>query len=156
MCCPIQQKDSGLGTELGGERAVVASRIPKWAYKIFVYELLDGQTLKGGMWHVNLKCCSSVLRSWIVKRSSPMVVFFFVVVPINTGTDLRSLSSSSFMSSRRATCFSDVPQPWLPHKDLGAASWVRIGILWASQVMLVVKNPPANAWDVRDVGSVPG
>ena len=26
---------------------------------------------------------------------------------------------------------------------------------WASQVMLVVKNPPANAEDVRDVSSVP-
>ena len=28
--------------------------------------------------------------------------------------------------------------------------------LWASQVALVVKNPPANAGDVRDVGSIPG
>ena len=27
---------------------------------------------------------------------------------------------------------------------------------WASQVMLVVENPPTNAGDVRDVGSVPG
>ena len=27
---------------------------------------------------------------------------------------------------------------------------------WASWVGLVVKNPPANAGDVRDVGSVPG
>ena len=27
---------------------------------------------------------------------------------------------------------------------------------WASQVALVVKNPPANAEDVRDVGSIPG
>ena len=26
----------------------------------------------------------------------------------------------------------------------------------ASQVALVVKNPPANAGDVRDVGSIPG
>ena len=26
---------------------------------------------------------------------------------------------------------------------------------WASQVALVVKNPPANAGDVRDVGSAP-
>ena len=26
----------------------------------------------------------------------------------------------------------------------------------ASQVVLVVKNPPANAGDVRDVGSIPG
>ena len=28
--------------------------------------------------------------------------------------------------------------------------------LWASQVVLVVKNPPANAGDIRDTGSVPG
>ena len=27
---------------------------------------------------------------------------------------------------------------------------------WASHVELVVKNPPANAGDIRDVGSVPG
>ena len=27
---------------------------------------------------------------------------------------------------------------------------------WASQVELVVKNPPANAGNVRDTGSIPG
>ena len=27
---------------------------------------------------------------------------------------------------------------------------------WASQVVLVVKNPPANAGDIRDMGSIPG
>ena len=27
---------------------------------------------------------------------------------------------------------------------------------WASQVLLVVKNPLANAGDVRDAGSIPG
>ena len=30
------------------------------------------------------------------------------------------------------------------------------GSFWASQVALVVKNPPANAGDARDVGSIPG
>ena len=29
-------------------------------------------------------------------------------------------------------------------------------IHWASQVVLVVKNPPANAGDIRDVGLIPG
>ena len=29
-------------------------------------------------------------------------------------------------------------------------------IRWASQVALVVKNPPANAGGIRDVGSIPG
>ena len=28
--------------------------------------------------------------------------------------------------------------------------------MWASQVGLVVKNLPANAGDIRDVGSIPG
>ena len=27
--------------------------------------------------------------------------------------------------------------------------------IWASQVALVVKNPPANTGDIRDVGSIP-
>ena len=27
---------------------------------------------------------------------------------------------------------------------------------WASQVVLVVKNPPANAGDIRDTASIPG
>ena len=29
-------------------------------------------------------------------------------------------------------------------------------IKWASQVMLVIKNPPANKGDVRDAGWIPG
>ena len=29
-------------------------------------------------------------------------------------------------------------------------------VYWPSQVALVVKNPPANAGDVRDVGLIPG
>ena len=29
-------------------------------------------------------------------------------------------------------------------------------LVWASQVALVVKNPPANAGDARDLGSIPG
>ena len=29
-------------------------------------------------------------------------------------------------------------------------------VFWASQVALMVKNPSANAGDLRDVGSVPG
>ena len=31
-----------------------------------------------------------------------------------------------------------------------------IVVHWASQGVLVVKNPPANAGDVRELGSVPG
>ena len=29
-------------------------------------------------------------------------------------------------------------------------------LVWVSQVALVVKNPPANARDGRDIGSIPG
>ena len=38
------------------------------------------------------------------------------------------------------------------HTGLGACS----PPVWASQVTLVAKNPPANTGDVRDVGSIPG
>ena len=31
-----------------------------------------------------------------------------------------------------------------------------VHIIWASQVTLVVKNQPANAGNIRDVGSIPG
>ena len=30
------------------------------------------------------------------------------------------------------------------------------GYIWASQVALVVKNPPADAGDAKDAGSMPG
>ena len=29
-------------------------------------------------------------------------------------------------------------------------------IIWASQAVLVVKNPPASAGNIRDTGSIPG
>ena len=29
-------------------------------------------------------------------------------------------------------------------------------VRWASQVVLEVKNPPSNAGDIRDIGSIPG
>ena len=35
-------------------------------------------------------------------------------------------------------------------------SWLSNIPSWASQVMLVVKNSPANAGDVREAGSIPG
>jgi len=31
-----------------------------------------------------------------------------------------------------------------------------VDILWASQAMQWYKNPPANAGDIRDMGSIPG
>ena len=34
--------------------------------------------------------------------------------------------------------------------------FIEVYLIWASQVALVVKNLPANAGDVRDVGSIPG
>ena len=55
---------------------------------------------------------------------------------------------------RSLRCFPDTnASPMLsPHQTM-RFSRVRI---WASQVALVVKNPPPNAGDVRDVGSIPG
>ena len=35
--------------------------------------------------------------------------------------------------------------------------WAEVGgVFWASQVVLVVKNPPANTGDARDVSFIPG
>ena len=34
-------------------------------------------------------------------------------------------------------------------------NYIRLGMPWASQVALVVKNLPASAGDIRDTGSVP-
>ena len=34
--------------------------------------------------------------------------------------------------------------------------WNRVGLIWASQVALVVENFPASAGEVREVGSIPG
>ena len=42
---------------------------------------------------------------------------------------------------------------WLP---LLANFYAGIFIIWAPQVALGVKNPPANAGDIRDTGSIPG
>ena len=43
-----------------------------------------------------------------------------------------------------------------PSFSLFRALFILFWILWASQVVLAVKNPPANAGDVRDVGLIPG
>ena len=42
------------------------------------------------------------------------------------------------------------------HLQLWWVLVLNISRTWASQVALVVKNPPANAGDIRDVGSIPG
>ena len=38
----------------------------------------------------------------------------------------------------------------------GSAVAVRLAFSWASQVAQWVKNPPGNAGDLRDTGSIPG
>ena len=38
----------------------------------------------------------------------------------------------------------------------GSSIDVYMYMYWASKVALVVKNPPANAGDLRDLGSIPG
>ena len=49
-------------------------------------------------------------------------------------------------------------QPGLKSRDWGAPgnTAVRKREEQASQVVLVVKNPPANMGDIRDTGSIPG
>ena len=53
---------------------------------------------------------------------------------------------------------------WLLCEQCSLRKWIfffffKLSVIiyeWASQVMLVVKNPPANAGDLRDKGSIPG
>ena len=44
-------------------------------------------------------------------------------------------------------------KPWISNKHLINLIWF---LLWASQVVRVVKNLPANPGDIRDTGSIPG
>ena len=49
--------------------------------------------------------------------------------------------------------------PWDSMQQITTIAYYLLGPLLgrqASQVALVVKNPPANAGDVRDAGSIPG
>ena len=44
-------------------------------------------------------------------------------------------------------------------KESDTTEWLHFHFdtsVWASQMVLLVKNPPANAGDIRDLGSVPG
>ena len=43
----------------------------------------------------------------------------------------------------------------LPRPGLSRPAFLRCPTLGPNQVALVVKNPPANAGDIRDVGSIP-
>ena len=40
-------------------------------------------------------------------------------------------------------------------EEVEGRRWNRSAHFWASQLALVVKNPPANAGDIRDVGLIP-
>ena len=44
---------------------------------------------------------------------------------------------------------------WKKTSAKGASAKELLSKIWASQVVLIVKNPPANAGDTRDAGSIP-
>ena len=46
--------------------------------------------------------------------------------------------------------------PWKPQEAQSSSLGYKKEPYWASQVALVVKNPPANTGDVGDMGSIPG
>ena len=63
------------------------------------------------------------------------------------------------LSLQRKESESEVAQscPTLQRKEEGCEClWDDSPNYWASQVVLVVKDPPANAGHIRDAGSVPG
>ena len=51
--------------------------------------------------------------------------------------------------------FHGLSSPW-GCKELDTSEQLTPHILWAFQVVLVVKNPPDNAGDIRDVDLIPG
>ena len=46
--------------------------------------------------------------------------------------------------------------PWTEEPGGLQSMWAQGTQTWASQVVLVVKSPPANAGDIRDAGLIPG
>ena len=65
----------------------------------------------------------------------------------------------SWVNQNACTCQVSTPQTPLGQKSCAldpSGSGPLYLITWASQVVLVVKNPPANAGDIRDASSIPG
>ena len=66
--------------------------------------------------------------------------------------DFTHLVESSFCSGRNDSILDSLPQDERSMKIF----YNVLTSLWASQVALVVKNPLANAGDIRDAGLIPG
>ena len=67
-----------------------------------------------------------------------------------------ALTIRTFVSKAMSLLFNMLSRlviTFLPRSKQGASDMFKFG---ASQVVLVVKNPPANAGDIRDAGSIPG
>ena len=67
---------------------------------------------------------------------------------------LQENSMRNHQSSQAAVNTHSLPV-WQLEYVLAQPTWTAMGLLWASQVALVVKIPPANAGDVRDAGLIP-
>ena len=72
-----------------------------------------------------------------------------------TNTKIKSVSSQFLPAKRRLSLSFCQWEGYLLVSGIPIFQ-VSYDRLWVSQVALVVKNPPANAGDVRDVGSIPG
>ena len=71
---------------------------------------------------------------------------------ITDAMDMNLGKLQEMVRDREAWCFS----PWGYKESTQLVNWTTRKLITASQVMLVVKNPPANAGDIRDAGSVSG
>ena len=63
----------------------------------------------------------------------------------------------SLVGELRSHMLHSVAPPYMKNRS-SVVTWINLnhGVNWASQVAQVVKNPSANAGDVRDSGSIPG
>ena len=117
---------------------------------------------------------NSVLKKVVVKRTSCKIYHFhhfevFSSVALSTITLFCSHQHQPapdlFLSSQTVTLYplntnsplSLLPSPWQPLSTFLSLNLTPLVTSYgASQVALVVKNLPANAGDIRDVGLIPG
>ena len=81
------------------------------------------------------------------------------------GSPVLAFSRQEYWSGLPVPSPGDLPDPGIKpgspvlHQEVALMALTPCQLLdgdWASQVVLVIKNPPANAGDIRDVGSIPG
>ena len=102
-----------------------------------------------------------ILFIWSQLSRASNLFFWFLTFPRSTQQSAGSGVGTSAGSQAFFSLSVALIHTWRPKVADGCYTLVywygsRYSISWASQVTLVVKNPPANAGDIRDLSSIPG